>query len=413
MKFEVPDKNLFYVADRGDVPSIKDVADALHQGFMNPIGAPPLRDSVREGDKVVILADDLTRPTPQKTLLPLVVDELNALGVRDDDIEVIIALGTHRPMSDEEIIDRFGKAVVEKVQVTNHDYKHEEGLVDLGRTPLGIPIVVNRKIVEADYVISIGNIVPHCYSGWAGGGKMVQPGVSGYETTAETHVMAGKIRPLSRITGNLDNPIRKEMDEIAVKAGLRLIVNTILNADDEISKIMVGDPVKALHEGVKFAEKIYCPEVPGLADIVVLSSYPADIDYWQAHKATVYGTLGVKEGGTVILVTPCPEGISRQHPEVAEWGSRSYEDILRATDNGEIKDRIAAGILLIHAQAVGHAEVVCVSEYLKESEKKSIGFRHAESVEEAIQYALKKHGENAKIGILRCGEIVPKVRESL
>lgn len=408
LEFEVPDKNLYYVLDRGNPPPLKDIEEELIKRLRNPISAPPLPNAVHKGDKVLIIVDDITRPTPQKTLLPIVLEELNRSGVRDEDIEVLIALGTHRFMTHEEIKERFGEEVMEKVHIINHDYANDAELTQLGRTGSGIPIVVNRRIVEADFTIGIGNIVPHCYAGWAGSGKIVQPGICGADTTAETHLMAGK-SSIFEITGTIDNTVRKEIDEVAVKSGLKFIVNTILNAEDKISELMVGDPIKAFRKGVEIAEEIYCPKVPGVADIIIVSSYPADIDYWQAHKPTIYATLGVKKGGTVILVTPCPEGIAKRHPEVEEWGSRSYREVSEAIEKGEIKDRIAAGMLLLHTQVTAHTDVICVSEHLKKSEKTALGFKDAETVQEAIDYALKKHGEDAKIGVLRCGDIKPKL----
>ncbi len=404
---DVPDKNALFIVDRGVAPPLKKPRDEIRRALKSPIGTPSLQELVGPKDKVVIIGDDITRPTPQSTVVPVLLDELNAVGIPDENIQVIIALGTHREMSDKEIREKYGSEVVKRVPVVNHDFKDLEKLVDVGKTETGIPISVNKEVCDADFVIGVGNIVPHCLAGWGGGGKIIQPGVCGEETTAMTHVMAAKVRPISKLMGRLDSNVRREIDAIALKAGLKLIVNTVLNREDEISHVVVGDPIKAFREGVKVAEGIYCPEVPGLADIVVVSSYPADIDYYQASKPLAYASLAVKQGGTMVLITPCHEGISPIHAILKERATLTYIENLEAIDKKEIDDLIAGAVLLVHAQILERAEVICYSNGLTEEDKKALGFKHANTVEEAMEMAFKSQGKDAKVGILKCGEILP------
>jgi nickel-dependent lactate racemase len=222
--------------------------------------------------------------------------------------------------------------------------------------------------------------------------------------------MAAKVRPISKLMGRLDSKVREEIDAIALKAGLKLIVNTVLNREDKIAHVVVGGPIKAFREGVRVAEGIYCPEVPGLADIVVVSSYPADIDYYQASKPLAYATLAVKQGGTMVLITPCPEGISPIHPILKERAALTYIENLEAIDKKEIDDLIAGAILLVHTQIMERAEVICYSNGLTEEDKKALGFKHANTVEEAMEMAFKSQGKDAKVGILKCGEILPIIK---
>jgi nickel-dependent lactate racemase len=187
-------------------------------------------------------------------------------------------------------------------------------------------------------------------------------------------------------------------------------VNTILNERDEVCGLAVGHPLKAFQLGVEEARDLYCREIPRLADIVVASSYPADIDYWQALKPTDYACLGVREGGIIILVTPCPEGISPVHGEVREKGLLSYEEVLKAYRDGEIEDGVAAAALMIHAQIREHARILCVSEGLSEADKEALGFEHAETVGEALGIAIRELGGEASIGVMRCGDILPVLK---
>jgi len=141
--------------------------------------------------------------------------------------------------------------VIERVYITNHDYEDEKGLVKMGRAESGTPVNINSRVREADFVIGVGNIVPHCHAGWAGGGKIIQPGVCGEETT--------ELMPNRWLAGKLEgNKVRREMDAVALNAGLKSIVNTILNRDDEVSHLVISDPIEAFKQGVETAEKMYC-----------------------------------------------------------------------------------------------------------------------------------------------------------
>jgi nickel-dependent lactate racemase len=313
-------------------------------------------------------------------------------------------------MTESEINDRYGKEIAERVSIINHEYENEDALVNMGKTALGTPISVNKKVCEADFVIGVGNIVPHCYAGWAGGGKIIQPGVCGEKTTEMTHLLAAQLIRKEWIAGNLNNDVRQEIDAVALKAGLKLIINTVLNQEDEISYLAIGSPIEAFKEGVKTAEKMYCQKVPGYADIVIVSSYPADIDYWQAEKALSYAMMGVKPGGTVIFITPCPERISPVHGKLFEERAKlSYEENLKAIKRKEIEDVIGGAGLLIHSHLMEHAEVICYSNGLRDKDKEALGFKQADSIEEAVEMALKNQGKKAKIGVLACGDIIPLV----
>ncbi|RLI10708.1 nickel-dependent lactate racemase [Candidatus Bathyarchaeota archaeon] len=407
VQMDAPDENLAWVIDRKHKPALKNPVSALKAALRNPISSQPLGELAKGAGRVVILVDDNTRPTPQHLILPPILDELNGAGVPDADIEVIIALGTHRKMTEDEIEKRFGRTVARRVRISNFDCHDAENLVNIGRTASGVEVIVSKRVHSADLIIGVGNIVPHCYAGWAGGGKIVQPGVCGVETIEATHIVAGKTRPISSLVGSLDHTARRMIDEIALQVGLRFIVNTILNEDDEVADFVVGHPIEAFHRGVELAREIYCPEIPALADIVVVSSYPADLEYWQASKPADYACLGVKKGGVIILVTPSPEGVASVHPELRELGLLSYDEVVAAYERDEIQDHIAAAALMLHSQIREHAEVICVSHGMTKEDKKALGFVHADTVQEALELAFLARGREAKVGVMKCGDIMP------
>ena len=407
IQFEVPDEKLAWVIDRKASPPLQNPRESLRGALKAPIKSPPLEKIAERVSRVLILVDDITRQTPQDIIIPVLLNELNDAGVSDQEIELMIALGTHRKMTEIEIENKLGKAVTQRVSVHNFDCHNRQDLVKIGTMLTGADILVSRKVVSADLVIGVGNIVPHCYAGWAGGGKIIMPGVCGTATIGATHIAAGMIRPISSIIGTLENPIRKMIDEIALKAGLRFVVNTILNQDDEISGVFAGHPIEAFRTGVEHAKETYCPTIDALADIVVASSYPADLDYWQAAKPADHACLGIKEGGTLILVAPCPEGVSRVHPELKTFGRLTYDEVLDKHRRKEIRDRVAVAALLLHSQMREHVEVACLSHGLTREDKEALGFSHAASVQEAVDQAVSKMGEEARIGVMKCGDIMP------
>jgi nickel-dependent lactate racemase len=266
---------------------------------------------------------------------------------------------------------------------------------------------VNKTVVEADFVLGVGNIVPHNAAGWGGGGKIILPGVCGEESVGMLHIAAGKVVPIGKLVATLDNPMRRDINIIARKAGLNAIVNTVLNNEDKVVRVLAGDPEQAFREGVGMARQVYCQDVPELADIVIFSTYPADIDYWQGMKALDFAHVGVRKGGTVVLITPCTERISPTHPSFKARATESYPKLLQAVERKEFEDLPAAGALLMHSQMLERAKIICYSTGFTEEDKKALGFEHAPTVDEAIRMAFKRHGERAKVGVIECGEVVP------
>lgn len=405
--FDLPESRLRWIISPKEVAGVRDEEGEILHAIRNPIGAPTLAELVaQKGKETVILVDDQTRATPQKRVLPLLLNELNRAGVADEEITILIALGTHRYMTGEECLLRFGAEVMDRVEVINHAFDDPSQLVHLGETASGIPISVNRRYHESDISIAVGNIIPHIYAGWAGGGKMVQPGVCGSETTAATHLAAAGMVP--QILATLDNPIRKEIDEVAQRSGLTMIVNTVLDSRRRIVKVVSGDAFGAFRTGVREAEPIYTVEIRGYPDIVIASSYPADLDLWQAAKALIHGALMARGGGTLILVTPCPEGVANQHPIVLQLGDASPAAVQRKMKQMGPTDLIGAATHMAIGAVRERVKVVIVSDGLKEEEARRLGFQYAPDLQEALKVAFTRHGAGAKVGVLtHGGDVAP------
>jgi nickel-dependent lactate racemase len=407
VEIEIQKENLHFIAEKGTISTSDRWQEIMQTSIRDPIGRPPLRSMVKSNDKIVIIADDITRPTPQDIIIPIVLDELNSVGVPDRNIRVIIGLGTHRDMAKPEFRLKYG-SLEDRVEIMNHDYS--DNLVNVGSTSSGIPIEVNKDVYNATFKIGVGNIVPHCYAGWGGGGKIIQPGVCGEKTTGMTHLMGGKVKPYTKILGKVDNDVRKEIESAAEIVGLDFIINTVLDNREKIVNVVSGDPIRALRNGVDHARKIFCPKIAGSSDIIVVSSYPADIDYWQALKPLTYASSVVKQGGTIVLLSPCPDRVSPTHSDLREKAKIGYESVLESVSNGESEDLVAAGALLLHSQILEKVDVICFSDGLRVSDKEALGFSHASSPQEALELAKEKHGRISKVGILKCGEILPSLK---
>jgi len=410
VEVKIPLGNLVYAIKPEDLAGLENEQKSIRYSLENPIGSAPLSQEVKKGMKVVIMADDITRPTPRERVLPPLLDGLNEAGIPDRDITVLIALGTHRYMSKEEIEHCFGERLTARVKVLNHEWQDEANFIYLGSTPRGIPVSINKIAHEADYLIGVGSIVPHSLAGYGGGAKIVQPGICSWETTGKTHLLAVERDDFFELAGDAENEARLEMEEVARVAGLNFIVNVVLNDKKELVKVVSGDPVKAHREGVKMARKVYEHKIPELADVIIESAYPADIDYWQGAKALAYAQNGLREKGTVILLASFPDAISPTHSEFEKYGDRPYEEIKRLIKENKIHDLVCASILVSHALVRSHCEVICLSEGLSIEQKERLGFRHADSLNEAWEMVLAKYGKRVKIGLIDYGgDMLPRL----
>ena len=368
---------------------------------------------MKAGDRVTILIDDNTRPTPVKKILPFVFDELKLAGVRDKAILILIAGGTHRPMSDKEVRFKLGDAIQKKYRIVKHDWKDKKNLIEIGISPAGFPIEVNRLAVEADFCVGIGDISPHPLCGWSGGGKLIEPGVCGARTTGCVHAYSSQFTATSFL-GIDENPIRREIDTIGKMAGLRFIINTVLDSKWKIAGVFAGDTVAAHREGVKLAKTIWTEKIETFADIVIASSHPADLDYWQAQKSLPFMVRAVRRGGDLILVTPCPEGLSSEekHRKIFErYCLYPAKEIFRkALRNGE--DDLA-GVNTAVGQALTNelADITIVSHGLTKEVCNCLGVNYEKSVDDALRKCLEKNGPKAKVIVMTHGPKVIPVYE--
>ena len=283
-------------------------------------GARPLREIAEERATALVLVDDNTRHTPVDRILPVLLDYLNEAGLADEDIRILTASGTHRVMTDDEVLAKVGEEAHRRVAITQHDCRDLESIVEQDPVSGGnsiIPVQINRKVLDADLVIGLGSIFPHSDAGFTGGAKIVQPGVCGTTTTAATHIAAALLDEIP--LGDADSPCRLGMEEVARKVGLDFIINVVQDHRGRVLEIVAGDFVAAHRLGAEVSRRAHGVAVPEPADVVIVGSYPGDIDWWQAEKCLVAAYFAVKPGGVVVFAGPCYEGLVHNHPRLRDW----------------------------------------------------------------------------------------------
>jgi nickel-dependent lactate racemase len=416
IRFEVPDSHPLAVLkpgfDEGAVSlphrgqPLDEGAVALHlhqegeirRALDEPIGTDRLAQAARGARRVVILVDDLTRPTPQRTILPILLDELKRGGVSDEQVTLLIALGTHRPITAVEIRQRFGEQVTRRVEVLNNPWQDPAQMVDLGATPNGTPVQVSRLALEAGLLLGVGSIVPHHIPGFSGGAKIVQPGITGPATTGATHLLSTRTR--RSYLGLVDNPVRAEMEWIAKRVGLKAIFNTVQAPDGSLVGAFYGDPHQAFRQGAALAAQVWGAKASFQPEIVVAGSHPCDIEFWQAHKSLYPADMLLKDGGTLILVTPCPEGVAVMHPEMLDYAGLPPEEILARIQSGAIPDVAAGALALAWAKVRQRVGVSLVSGGIGPAAARALGFQPFSSLEEALADSFQRHGPQAGLAVL-------------
>src|SRR5215213_230103 len=404
---EVPDANLMGVYAPRSVGQVSE-EEVLASGFAEPCGAPHLREAVKPTDHVLILVDDSTRGTPIPRLLKSVVGELWAAGVSDGQIRLLTAQGTHRRMIEEELRQKLGE-FYGRFEVHQHDWLDESNLHEFGRTSDGTRVTANSLLREADFVIGLGSIVPHRVKGFSGGAKIAFPGVAGREMM-ERNQWEASLRMSETVMGVADNPMRLRMEGAARLVGLNYIANLVSDFEGKIVGCFVGDTVEAHRAGCKLSREINAVLLPGRASVVLTDSHPADRDFWQSAKGFYSGTMAVRDGGSLIVVTPNPEGVACNHPNVLEIGYRPHDEIVRMVEAGEVEDVVGAAILADVAQIVDRADCIMVSPGVTRGETGRLGFRYAATAQDALRMAFERQGDGATVTVLRHGgHILPLI----
>jgi nickel-dependent lactate racemase len=313
LDFELPPSWRATVIQSKTAPAIENVPAAVAEAVSNPTNSPRLREMARAGDKVCIVFTDITRASPDYLLVPPVLSELEAGGVRDEDITLLCGIGLHRPSTHEEKVAKLGQTVVDRYRVIDNEPLNPAALVDLGTTDSGIPLSVHKDAYEADLLIATGIVEPHQYAGYSGGRKTLAVGAAGEAMIAYTHGPKMLDDPGTRLGRIEGNPFHEAVSEAARRAGLRFIVNVVQDDQKRIVYVGAGEPEATFKELVAVAKTLYEVSVPQQYDVAVGGvGFPKDANLYQASRAASYLFFGptpvVKPGGYFVVAAPCAEG---------------------------------------------------------------------------------------------------------
>jgi lactate racemase len=316
---EFPSRFAVDLLEMRDAPGL--TGAAIRAAITQPIGGSRLQDMAAGMRSAVIAVDDISRPTPAAAVLPVVLDEL--ASIPPERITILVALGAHRPMVREELERKLGVGIVREYDVQQHH--PYENLVDCGRSSRGTPVRLNRTFCEADLRVGVTGVVPHPYMGFGGGAKIVVPGLAGIETLQANHEPA-----VTGITGGLCDPeveARKDIEEIALNAGLAFSCNVVVNSRRDVAGLFCGHPVTAHRQAAQFCCETYDTTVDGGPyDVVCLNSYPKDTELLQAGNAmNVFRSAPrplINPDGTVVVTTCCSTG--RGYHSLHGQGMRLY-----------------------------------------------------------------------------------------
>ena len=388
----IADELLGPVVEPRPLPGASDVDLLIREAVQHPIGTPPITELVTPGQRVAIVVDDYTRKTPVARILPLILGLLEEQGVEDEHIQIVAALGTHRPMTEAELRVKLGAGIVSRYEVINTPCKEQGEMLFLGTSSNGIPAWVNRHVADADLRIGIGMITPHSDAGFSGGAKIILPGVCNKQTVDAFHA-AGAFLGETQL-GNIDSPLRLNLESfVEDRIPLSFIVNVILNIKGEIVQCVAGHPVQAHRQGVAYAQDSFGVPVERRYEVVVANSYPYDVDFWQSTKGIFCGSLVVADRGTLIVLTAATEGNSN-YPRFPGYIGQSFASLQEEIRDGQLED----GILKAEAVKLGllkdRVNLMLVSGGLDAGDGQTMKVPKFATVEDAVQEALQKLPES-------------------
>jgi nickel-dependent lactate racemase len=404
---ELPDDRVIGPLAIRPSPPLANPERAVAEALKKPISCPPLSEMARGRRSACILVCDVTRPVPNKVILPPLLRTLDEQGICRSDILILIATGLHRPNEGAELVEMFGPEIVRDYRIENH---HGKILVEhdyLGQTANGVPVYLDSRYVRADLKITTGLIEPHLMAGYSGGRKVICPGIAALETVKIWHGPRFLEHPKADC-GILDgNPVHEENTLIAKMAGCDFIVNVCLDDQRRITWVGAGHMEKAWQEGVRFVEQIVRVPVPEPCDVVVTSAagYPLDTTWYQAVKGLTGALPIVKQGGTIILAASLSEGVGSpefQHliadnPDLAVFKERILGKDYFVMDQWQLEEL---------AKVVRRCKVKVVSDGLPPETLRRCHAEPASTIEGAVAGCLEEYGSAARVAVIPKGPYV-------
>ena len=305
---DVAERNLMGVLIPEALPRGVSGQEAVRRALAVPYQSPPLRQVVKREEKIVVVTSDITRPMPTAAVMPALLEELYAAGAAPEDITLLFALGSHRRHTQAERRQLAGERAWREILCVDSD---SEDCVCVGTTRRGTPVELDRRVVQADRRICLGNIEYHYFAGYSGGAKAIMPGVATRRAIQANH--SAMTEPGARAGRLAGNPVREDLEEAAAMVGVDFLVNVVLDPQKRILRAFAGDVTAAHRAGCAYLDSLYQQRIPGRADIVIVSQggAPKDLNLYQTQKALDNARHAVKDGGVIILIGSAGRGWGR------------------------------------------------------------------------------------------------------
>jgi len=382
-------------------------SQAISDALANPIGSKPLAEIAKGKKTACILICDITRPVPNKVILPQILKTIEEAGVPRSGITILIATGLHRPNEGEELVELVGEDIANNYRVENHHGKETSEHDYLGITPKGVPVYIDSRYIKAELKITTGLIEPHLMAGYSGGRKVICPGIAGIETVKVWHGPKFLEHPNADCGIVEGNPVHEENTYIALMSGCDFIVNVCVDGNRQITWAGAGDMIKAWEAGVSFVRQVVRVSIKEPVDIVLTScaGYPLDITWYQAVKGLMGALPIIKKGGTIILVASLTEGLGSpefqqvlsENPDIKAFKKRILETDYFVMDQWQLEE---------FAKVVEKCKVKVYSKGLDHSVLNKCHVTPIDSVEQAIAESLQEYGPSARIAVIPKGPYV-------
>jgi nickel-dependent lactate racemase len=390
-----------------DAAPLADPVQAIANALAKPIGTPPLAELARGKKSACIVICDITRPVPNKLILPPMLKILEEQGIPRDQICILNATGLHRPNEGAEMEEMVGAEIMKNYRIENHHGKVLEEHTYLGTTPNEVPAWIDSRYVEAELKITTGLIEPHLMAGYSGGRKVICPGIAALETVKIWHSPKFLEHPKADCGFVDGNPVHEENTRIAWMAGCDFIVNVCIDGGRNITWVGAGHMEHAWREGVKFVESIVRVPVAEAVDVVVTSAagYPLDTTWYQAIKGLIGALPIVKQGGTIVIAASLSEGVGSpefqklftEHADLEAFMTCILGKNYFVMDQWQLEEFVKVS---------KRCKVKVVSNGLSAEKLRACHVEPAESVEKAVAESLSEYGPNARVAVIPKGPYV-------
>lgn len=400
-----------FIIEPKNLLKLEDEKEAIRHALRNPIGTSSLKESVKATDTVSIVISDITRPTPNDILVPLLIEELSHVPL--ENFVIINGTGTHRDQTKEEFIQMLGPWVVENIRIINNDCHNKETLVNLGKSKFGCDVYLNKDYVESNFRIVTGFIEPHFFAGFSGGPKGIMPGIAGIETIMTFHNARMIGDPLSTWGNMVNNPVQDMTREINKMCKPDFMLNVTLNREKEITAVFAGELYEAHDRGCDFTKKHAMFRCEERFDVVIASNsgYPLDQNLYQAVKGMSAAHKIVKEGGAIIMASECSDGLPDHgnYSKIFDF-AKTPRKLLDLINDPEFK---MFDQWQVQKQAVIQVWAdVHVYSKLTDEQVKGAMLNVSHDIEETLEILKLKYGDDMSIAVLPLGPLtIPYVED--